>query len=155
MITIITIKVVSSNPVYGEVYSIQQYVIKVVNDLRQVCGFLRELRLPPPIKLTAMISQQYCWKWRLTPGNQTKSWYTYFRKMSIQGSSLDNFQIHSINYCLVSYFNRIELTILHFRVDAVNLRLIVSIICLLQMTVIVYFCNVKQLLKRTDISEEK
>jgi hypothetical protein len=72
--------------------------------------------------------------------------------MSIQGS---NFQIHSVNYCLVSYFNRIELTILHFRVDAVNLRLTVSIICLLQMTVIVCFCNVKQLLKRTDVSKEK
>jgi hypothetical protein len=26
-------KVVSSNPVHGEVYSIQQYVIKYVNDL--------------------------------------------------------------------------------------------------------------------------
>ena len=105
----------SSNTVDGEVYSIQHYVIKVVNDLRQVCGFLRILRFPPPIKLTAMISQQYCWKWRLTPGNQTKPCYTYFRKMSIQGSSLDNFQIHSINYCLVSYFNGIEIAILNFK----------------------------------------
>jgi hypothetical protein len=30
----ITTKVVSSNPVYGEVYSIQHYVIKFVSDLR-------------------------------------------------------------------------------------------------------------------------
>ena len=37
------------------VYSIQHYVIKFVTDLRQVCGFLRELRFPPLIKLTAMI----------------------------------------------------------------------------------------------------
>jgi len=35
----ITTKVVSSNPVYGEVYSIQHYVIKFVSDLRQVVGF--------------------------------------------------------------------------------------------------------------------
>jgi hypothetical protein len=36
----ITIKV-SSNPSHGEVYSIQQYVIKFVSDMRQVGGFLR------------------------------------------------------------------------------------------------------------------
>ena len=51
----ITTKVVSSNPVHGEVYSIQHYVIKFVSDLRQVGGFLRVLRFPQPIKLTAMI----------------------------------------------------------------------------------------------------
>jgi hypothetical protein len=51
----ITTKVVSSNPVHGEVYSIEHYVIKFVSDLRHVGGFLRVLRFPPPIKLTAMI----------------------------------------------------------------------------------------------------
>ena len=51
-ISAITNKVVSSNPVHGEVYSIQHYVIKLVKDLRQVGGFLRVLRFPPPIKLT-------------------------------------------------------------------------------------------------------
>ena len=35
----ITTKVVSSNPVHGEVYSIQHYVIKFDSDLRQVGGF--------------------------------------------------------------------------------------------------------------------
>jgi hypothetical protein len=35
----ITAKVVSSNPVHGEVYSIQHYVIKFVSDMRQVGGF--------------------------------------------------------------------------------------------------------------------
>jgi hypothetical protein len=35
----ITTKVVSLNPVHGEVYSIQHYVIKFVSDLRQVGGF--------------------------------------------------------------------------------------------------------------------
>ena len=51
----ITTKVVRSNPVHGEVYSIQHYVIKIVNGLRQVCGFLRVLQFPPPIKLITTI----------------------------------------------------------------------------------------------------
>ena len=51
----ITTKVVSSNLVHGEVYSIQHYVIKFVSDLRQVSGFFRVLRFSPPIKLTARI----------------------------------------------------------------------------------------------------
>jgi len=46
---------VSSNPAHGEVYAIQEYVIKFVRDLRQVGGFLRVLRFPLPIKLTAKI----------------------------------------------------------------------------------------------------
>ena len=33
----------------GEVYSIQKYVIKVVNELRLLGGFLLALRFPPPI----------------------------------------------------------------------------------------------------------
>jgi hypothetical protein len=45
-------KVGSSNPDHGEVYSIKQYVIKFVRNLRQVGGFLRS---PPSIKLTATI----------------------------------------------------------------------------------------------------
>jgi hypothetical protein len=44
-----TTNVVSSIPAHGEVYSIQLYVIKIVNDLRKVGGFLRILRFPPPI----------------------------------------------------------------------------------------------------------
>jgi hypothetical protein len=36
----ITTKVMSSNSVHGEVYSIQHYVIKFVSDLRLVGGFL-------------------------------------------------------------------------------------------------------------------
>jgi hypothetical protein len=51
----ITTKVVSSNLVHGEVYSIQHYVIKFVIDIRQVGGFLRVFRFPPPIKLIATI----------------------------------------------------------------------------------------------------
>ena len=44
----ITTNVVSSNSAHGVVYSIQHYVIKFDNDLRQVDGFLR-------VKLTATI----------------------------------------------------------------------------------------------------
>jgi hypothetical protein len=33
----------------------QHYVIQIVSDLRKVGGFLRVLRFPPPIKLTATI----------------------------------------------------------------------------------------------------
>jgi len=47
-------------PRSGEVYSIQYYVIKFVSDLRQVGGFLRVRRFPPPIKLTAKIQLKYC-----------------------------------------------------------------------------------------------
>ena len=36
-------KVVSSNPVHGEVYSIQHCVITFVRDLRQVVGFRVEI----------------------------------------------------------------------------------------------------------------
>jgi hypothetical protein len=45
----ITIKVASSHPVHGRVYSIQHYVIKFVSDLQQVGGFLWVLK--------------YCLKW--------------------------------------------------------------------------------------------
>ena len=41
--------------VMREMYSIQHYVIKFVSDLRQVVGFLRVLRFPLSIKLTATI----------------------------------------------------------------------------------------------------
>ena len=51
----ITTKVVSLNPVHGEVYSIQHHVIKFVSDLQQVLGFLQVLWFSPPIKLTTMI----------------------------------------------------------------------------------------------------
>jgi hypothetical protein len=53
----ITSKVVSSNPVHCEVYSIQHYVIKFVREMRQIGGFLGILRFPQPIKLTATIQR--------------------------------------------------------------------------------------------------
>ena len=48
-------EVVSLTPIHGKVYLIQHYVIKLFSDLRQVSGFHRVLRFPPPIKLTATI----------------------------------------------------------------------------------------------------
>jgi hypothetical protein len=50
----ITTNIVSLNPTQA-VYSIQHYVIKFVSNMRQVCGFLRVLWFPLPIKLTATI----------------------------------------------------------------------------------------------------
>ena len=50
----ITTKVVSSNPDFVEVYSIQHYVIKFVSDFPQVGAFFRAYRFPPPVKLTAI-----------------------------------------------------------------------------------------------------
>ena len=48
----ITTKVLSSNSVHGEVYSMQIYVIKSASDLLQVVGFHCVLRFPLPINLT-------------------------------------------------------------------------------------------------------
>ena len=44
---------VSSNPSHGEVYL--DTTLCVVSDLRQVAGFLRIVRFPPIIKVTATI----------------------------------------------------------------------------------------------------
>ena len=44
----ITTKVVNSNQVHGELYSIQHYVIKFVSNLRQVGGFLRDSTTKKP-----------------------------------------------------------------------------------------------------------
>jgi hypothetical protein len=49
----INIDVVSSNLDQGEV--LEHYLIKFVSGLKQVGGFLRDLRFPPPIKLTVTI----------------------------------------------------------------------------------------------------
>jgi len=43
------------NSGHGVVYSIQQYAIKFVSDLRQLDGFLWVLRIPQSIKLIAGI----------------------------------------------------------------------------------------------------
>jgi len=49
----ITTNVAGLIPANGEMYWIQYYVIKFISDLRQVGGFLWELRHHPQIKLTA------------------------------------------------------------------------------------------------------
>ena len=45
----ITTNVVSSNPAHGEMYSIQDYVIQLVSDLRQVGCFLWVIHNPIPL----------------------------------------------------------------------------------------------------------
>jgi hypothetical protein len=44
----------------------QPQVIKFTSCFPMVGGSLRVLRLPPPLKLIAMIKLKYCWKWCLT-----------------------------------------------------------------------------------------
>jgi len=53
-------RIVSKRGAPGEVYSIQQYVIKFVSDLWQFGGFLRVLGFPPPIQLN--LPARYKWK---------------------------------------------------------------------------------------------
>jgi hypothetical protein len=45
----------SKEQMFGPISVNLHYVIKFVSDLRQVGGFLRVLRFPPPIKPTATI----------------------------------------------------------------------------------------------------
>jgi hypothetical protein len=40
---------------HDEVHSIQHYVMQFVSNFRQVGGFLRVLRFPPPIKMTTRV----------------------------------------------------------------------------------------------------
>ena len=80
VISNIKYKVLSSNPVHGEVYSIQHYVIKFVIDLRQVVGFLHRYNwnivesgvkhyksYPSSKTLNVAINLHYklvCWYWQ-------------------------------------------------------------------------------------------
>ena len=61
VVVVITTNVVSSyQPAHGEMYLIQHYVIKCVNDVRRVGIFLMVLRFHLPVKLTATIELKYC-----------------------------------------------------------------------------------------------
>ena len=65
-------KIVSLNPVHGEVYSIQHYVIKFVRELRQVGGFLEVLRFHPLSKPDCHDISEILLKVVLNTINQTK-----------------------------------------------------------------------------------
>jgi hypothetical protein len=65
-------KVVSLNPVHGEVYSMQHYMIKFVSDLRQVSGFLWILRFHPLSKTDRHDITEILLKVVLNTINQTK-----------------------------------------------------------------------------------
>ena len=83
----ITIKVVSSNPAEGEVYSIPHYVIKFVSNLQQVDGFLRVFRFPPPTTRHHHIAEILL-KVTLNTINQTiqlsiNNKYTLFQDVSV------------------------------------------------------------------------
>ena len=76
----ITTKVMSSNPVDGEVYSIQHYVIRFDSDLWQVGDFFRVLRFPPPINLTAKIELKYS-RVAINTINQPTTWWLSWHVM--------------------------------------------------------------------------
>jgi hypothetical protein len=78
----IAIKVVSSNPVHGEVYLIQHYVIKFVIDLRQASGFRRVLRFPPPIKTDSHDITEILLKVELNTINQRAAFCILLSKCS-------------------------------------------------------------------------
>ena len=61
----ITTEVLSSNPVNGEVFWMQHYVIMFFSTFQQFGWFLQVLQCPPPIKLTITVKLKYWWKWRL------------------------------------------------------------------------------------------
>jgi hypothetical protein len=67
-----TTKVVSSNPVHDEVYSIKHYVIKFVSDLRQVGGFFQVPLSLPPIKTDSHDITEILLKVALNTINQAK-----------------------------------------------------------------------------------
>jgi hypothetical protein len=56
----------------------QHYVIKFVGDLRQISGFLRGLRFPPPTKMTATILPEILLKVVLNTINKTKPNYQFW-----------------------------------------------------------------------------
>jgi hypothetical protein len=55
----ITTKVVSWNPVHGEVHSIQHYVIMFVSDLRQVSGFLQVLTTTIQLNIVESVAKDH------------------------------------------------------------------------------------------------
>jgi len=94
IINYITTKVVSSNPVHGEVYLIQHYVIKFVSHLRKVGGFLWVLRFPPPIK------HELSW---LDTGSSLREWWC--DKASCMGLFCWNDEV--MNVCHMSKMSKL------------------------------------------------
>ena len=90
----ITTKIVSSSLAHGKVYSIQHYVITFVSDLRQVGGFLRVFRFPPPIKLTATIYYWYIVESSIrnhTPRGLLRQIWLYYWLVSVNSGTVSLF----------------------------------------------------------------
>ena len=69
---------------------VQQYVIKFVTDLRQFCDFLRILRFPPPIKLTAIKQTNFF----LSPQDFYRTWLWVIRLVSYTKQKLFTLREH-------------------------------------------------------------
>ena len=101
----ITMQVVSSNHVHGEVYSIPHYVIMFVSHLRQIPGFPWVLCFPPPIKLAFTIFKDWSEflfaSWRNNLNQVVHTVYPVLRKGYFERTE----QIISINpYKLIQTF---------------------------------------------------
>ena len=70
---IITTKVVSSNPAHGEAYSIQQYVIKFVIDLRHIVVFFSGTPVSSTNKTDSNDTAEILLKMTLNNFSQTKA----------------------------------------------------------------------------------
>ena len=77
-VPITTKVIVSSNPLQGEVYSIQYYVVKFIGEFRQVGGFLQVLRFRLPMKLTTTIYLKYC-RNTINPNRKPLSIHPYIK----------------------------------------------------------------------------
>ena len=90
----ISTKVMSSNPVHGEAYSMQHYVIKFVSDLLQVCGFLQVLRFPPPMRLDRHNKTENLLKVTLNTINQPNHHFSHYVHLI---AAADRFQSICLN----------------------------------------------------------
>ena len=72
-----------------KVYSIQHKAIKFVSDSRQIGGFLRVLRFPPPIKLTRNDIAEILFKVALNTINPTPNSWLIWKKVCMSVDSND------------------------------------------------------------------
>ena len=119
----ITMQVVSSNHVHGEVYSIPQYVIMFVSYLRQIPGFPWVLRFHPPIKLAFTIF---------------KDWLQFF--FSSWRNNL-NQVVHAVYPVLhKGYFERTE------QIISINLYKLIETFFCYDIEKYIYFVKIRQII---------
>ena len=126
----ITIKVVSLNPAHGSGYSIQHYVIKFVNDLWQVGGYLRVLRFLPSIKLSHDITEILL-KVELNTINKTnQSDNIYFRCCDFESGLCDH-EVFSIQHYVIKFVSDLRSSVVfsdHHNLTEILLKVVLNTI---------------------------